>query len=733
MASRNKITTHATADASGFNRGLMSASKQASAFGKQMKSIGRSFSGAFVGLFAAQSLISFGKDIANTIVDFEQAMADVKAITKATEADFKALKISAIELGESTKYQAEEVAKLQKEFGKLGFSTKEILNAQRATLNLATAVNADLAQAAAVAGSTIRGFGLDASEAGRVTDVMAESFTSSALDIERWSESMKYVAPVARAAGISLEETAAMMSQLADAGIHGSLAGTALRNIMSKLVGTGGILKDKIAELAKEGITLASAEDEVGRRSQTALIVLGNGVGTLEAITTAYENASGAAQTMADIQLDTIKGQIILLQSAWKGLIISTGEKAEGFEDIKGTISNTALSMNNLSTAIRGTEKEADEFVKTGGFLDSTFMKVVKAIGSANSMLGRYQALMALGAEATNDMKKGLDGVTGAATGWTPPWLDPNKDPVEPKLGYLGLLKKDLSILQDQQLKADKENLLVINQKIERTQALIKAAQDLGKETEAEAEQRKIILATIKQVEMENNDFFGPEEEPLEVEDWMTQSFGGVKENVPVIREMTDALKDMNDESLRGAQIQESMLSVTEKWNEAGQYMSEIFGSIRKAAKATNSVFLEWIGYLINIMGTLSELMSVIRKVIVAKQAEAMGTAIANGSAYPFPLNILAIASSVAAVVAAFASVPKFALGGIVPGSSYNGDKVPSLLNSGEMVLNRGQQSNLFNMLNNGSNSGGRVEFVINGTQLVGVLSNIQKRDMVIG
>ena len=91
-------------------------------------------------------------------------MAKVKAITGSTDKDFLKLSVTAQELGKSTFFTASQVAELQVNFGKLGFSTQEILNAQEATLLLATATQSDLGRAAIVAGAAVRGFGLDASE-----------------------------------------------------------------------------------------------------------------------------------------------------------------------------------------------------------------------------------------------------------------------------------------------------------------------------------------------------------------------------------------------------------------------------------------------------------------------------------------------------------------------------------------------------------------------------------------
>ena len=108
---------------------------------------------------------------------------------------------------------------------------------------------------------------------------MASSFANSALDMSSFRESMKFVAPVAKSAGLSIEETTAMLGALANNGVKGSQAGTALRRIISDLGGTGANVSKEIDKLAKKGLNLADAKDEVGRTAQTALLIL-SGQGT---------------------------------------------------------------------------------------------------------------------------------------------------------------------------------------------------------------------------------------------------------------------------------------------------------------------------------------------------------------------------------------------------------------------------------------------------------------------
>lgn len=334
----------------------------------------RNLVGAFgivggVSLFAGAITNAF-----KTIKDFDKANADLAATMGKSRKEISALTEDQKRLGASTKFTATEVAGLQKEYAKLGFSQTEILNATEATLSLAAAVETDLANASMVAGSTLRGFGLDASEMGRVVDVMAKSFTSSALDIENFRESMKYVAPIAKASGVSIEFTTAMLGKLADAGIKGSQAGTSLRRILAEMAKTGKPASQALDEVAKSGISVNDAMDEVGRTAQTALLVLSKSKNGIDDLAKSLDNAAGSAKAMADIQLDSLQGKITLLTSAWEGFILSLEDgSGSGGAAVGRLIDNFTELLNKLSLL----EERSD---KSGKFFFNNWKKGVSEL-----------------------------------------------------------------------------------------------------------------------------------------------------------------------------------------------------------------------------------------------------------------------------------------------------------------------------------------------------------------
>lgn len=274
--------------------------------------------------FSTYQIYNWGRQAIETIARFERQMGTVRAITGATGETFKKLEQNALELGRTTEYTASQIAELQVEYGRLGFTTNEILKATKSTIDLATATGENLARSAEIAGSTLRAFSLDAEEMGRVTDVIASSLNKSALALDTFADGMKYVAPVARATGATIEETSALLSVLADAGIKGSQAGTSLRRIFTLLTDLGQPLSKRLDELAKKGITLAAANDEVGLYAQTALLVLTNQKRRVDELTEAFNKANGETERMANIIRDDLIGDFDRLKSATEGVTLAT-------------------------------------------------------------------------------------------------------------------------------------------------------------------------------------------------------------------------------------------------------------------------------------------------------------------------------------------------------------------------------------------------------------------------
>ena len=350
MAKLGDLVVHIGANTTKLNASLGKVQRNMRSMTSNFTKLGMSMSKAIT-----LPLALIGGASLRTAVKFEASMAKVKAVSGATAKEFDSLAASAKELGRTTVFTASDVSGLQLEFAKLGFSAVQINQVTGATLNLAQATGSDLAQAAEVAGATLGGFGLAATETERVTDVMAASFSSSALDINHFQESMKLVAPNAKAAGVSLEETTAMLAVLSKAGIKGSSAGTALRRILQEMQGTSGTLTERFAELNKAGLDVQGSMDEVGRRAGTSLLVLAEGAGDVQSLTNSYKVSEGAAKAMADVMNDTTAGAMKRMTSALEGAAIVIGDA------LAPALSSVAKFITDLSTSFTNLYKDTQQ------------------------------------------------------------------------------------------------------------------------------------------------------------------------------------------------------------------------------------------------------------------------------------------------------------------------------------------------------------------------------------
>jgi TP901 family phage tail tape measure protein len=234
----------------------------------------------------------------NNVRKFSKANSNLAAVLNTTKGAIKELTTQQKQLGASTEFSASQVANAQIELAKMGFTMKQIGESTAGVLSLASASGAGLSESAEVMSATLKGFGLNASESGRVADTMAASFVNSSLDMNKFRESMKLVAPIARAANIDLDTTTALLGELANNGLAGSIAGTGLKNLMSKLSNENSKLSKELGfsvknsedlvrafhELKKGNIDLTAATELTDERSKAAFLTMINGIDNVEAL-----------------------------------------------------------------------------------------------------------------------------------------------------------------------------------------------------------------------------------------------------------------------------------------------------------------------------------------------------------------------------------------------------------------------------------------------------------------
>lgn len=352
-------------------------------------------------------VLAIGTAAVTTGNDFEAQMSRVQAIAGATKNELEELTNQAIQLGSETSFSASEVAEGMENLASAGFTTEEIMEAMPGLLDLAASSGAELATASEIAASAIRGFGLEAGEAGHVADVFAEAAARTNAQTEDMGYAMKYIAPVANIMGLKIEEVAAAIGIMSDAGIKGEQAGTTLRGALVRLTKPTDKMLDVMEDLgisfydnegkmksltemismlqeATKGLTDEEQQYALttlfGTESLSGMVALINrGSDDLKDMTKEFEDADGAAEEMADTMLDNTAGALESLSGSLEsaGIAIQRALAPE-IKDLAKLIQGLVDDFTNLS------QEEQQNIIKT--------VALVAAIGPAIKILSKLSS-----------------------------------------------------------------------------------------------------------------------------------------------------------------------------------------------------------------------------------------------------------------------------------------------------------------------------------------------------
>lgn len=368
---------------------------------------------AAFGVSAALALGHVGKAGA----DFEQAITDVGAVGLQTRAQIKPLEDLALQLGATTKFTATQSAAAMELMARSGFSNAQIIAGVGGVLDAAAASGLEMAEVAGYVSDALKGFQLDASQATRVADVLALASSKTNSTIGSLGESLSNVASTARELKVPFEQTVAAVALLQDVGLDASVAGSALNTMMTKLAkppaaiakqmkkfgvsfkdAKGNMLpfQDVLANISKAAEKsggnmdrVAFLADLVGLRGQKAASNLATlfESGKVTELTAQLDKAGGSARKMADLKMDTLTGDITLLESAVDGVKVSLFDLNGG--PLRGVVQGMTewvTKNNELITSGVG------DFITDFKDALPTIIKWLRAIGASLAVFYAYAA-----------------------------------------------------------------------------------------------------------------------------------------------------------------------------------------------------------------------------------------------------------------------------------------------------------------------------------------------------
>lgn len=355
--------------------------------------------GAGMSAYAGARFIAPGTNL-------DSNMSRVQALTRLDKnsPELKALRIQAQKLGSETSFTAADAASGQAFLAMAGFTPESIKAAMPGMLSLAAAGSLDLGSTADIASNILTGMKMKADQMGQLGDVMSATMTRSNTDISMMGETMKYVAPVASGLGVDIETLAAATGKLGDAGLQGSMAGTALRSILGRLAAppkaaakaldqlsistkdAKGNLRDLptiLTELEQKTSNMGNAQRAeffkaiAGEEAFSGLQVLVEqaGNGALQELVKINKAASGEAKKLAETMNDNVAGDWTKLTS--------------GFDGLRTTISDSIKDdLRDLLQTMTSVIGKFNEFAKNNPVLVSTMAKIIVAVLAIIAAMG---------------------------------------------------------------------------------------------------------------------------------------------------------------------------------------------------------------------------------------------------------------------------------------------------------------------------------------------------------
>ena len=437
MAANRSVKVSLVSEVNGYIAGMEAASKKTRELGSEAEKLSQkrdAINNLGAGLTTIGAVAAAGVGLAiSKFAEFDAAMSDVQAATHESEANMTLLRDAAIEAGASTVFSATESANAIEELSKAGVSTADILGGGLAgALDLASAGNLGVAEAAEIAATAMTQFGRSGAEVPHIADLLAAGAGKAQGSVQDLAQALKQGGLVASQAGFSIEETTGTLSAFAAAGLLGSDAGTSLKSAilmlqnpsekagavmkqygievynaadgsMKSFSEIAGILEGQLGGLTDQQRNAALATIFGSDAVRAANVLYANGADGIQEWTDNVNDAGYASETAAT-RLDNLKGDVEALGGALDTALIQTGSNAnDALRFLAQGATGLIENYSNLSPAIQGTNLALGAGVAVAGTVGGAFLLAVPKIVEFRSSIdqmgpGAQKAAGAIGA-----------------------------------------------------------------------------------------------------------------------------------------------------------------------------------------------------------------------------------------------------------------------------------------------------------------------------------------------
>jgi hypothetical protein len=685
--------------------------------------------GSVLSGFAAFAGISVAiGDAVKASMEFEKSLSSLRSLTGVTAQELTFFKDEAIRLGSSTTQTASQVVDA---FKLIGSQMPELLKNKEAlssvtesAIVLAEAAEIDVPDAAKALTGALNQMGASSSQASEYINILAAASQQGSADIPYLNRAIENAGGAASSVGIQFNELVAAIEAIAPKITDAGSAGTNLRNIFLTLESSTEMnlrpsvvgLSNALDNLSAKQLDATELTKMFGKESVTAALALVSEKDKFIELASGITDTNTALEQQR-INNDNLAGSVAALQSTWEGFILTMNDSSGTLKTVVDYLTKIVEGARAAFSSLQALDEES---YKSGQKAFRT-EKVQNAIDDINELekggMSRKDALdweeslvknLYKRAESLEEKKQAYEEAMSM--------YDETGDSRD-KQAYEQ--SKEVYMLARNEKQIRDEILDYIEKERQKLEGVNNVQKSLNKETATGAKQKEkpteLQLASFNAENWANEEAKGLHNAlrkkiesgekikivPIEVD----------LDKIDIVDEIQDPLKD--------AQIKKA-----EEYTKTIQGIGYAMEDVNSIAQASGN----------QTVGFITETFSSIAQMIISLNSLAVANGVANAAALPFPANLAAIATVVSTIAGIFSSLPKFADGGIIGGSSFFGDKMIARVNSGEMILNQSQQGRLFQMINSG-NSGGNVkvdgEIKVRGKAMYIAIRNYMKSENV--
>lgn len=713
---------------SDFDKNIKKAKGEIGTFEKGITAMAGKIGSALSG-FAAFAGISVAiGDAVKASMEFEKSLSSLRSLTGVTAQELTFFKDEAIRLGSSTTQTASQVVDA---FKLIGSQMPELLKNKEAlssvtesAIVLAEAAEIDVPDAAKALTGALNQMGASSSQASEYINILAAASQQGSADIPYLNRAIENAGGAASSVGIQFNELVAAIEAIAPKITDAGSAGTNLRNIFLTLESSTEMnlrpsvvgLSNALENLSAKQLDATELTKMFGKESVTAALALVSEKDKFMELASGITDTNTALEQQR-INNDNLAGSVAALQSAWEGFILTMNDSSGTLKTVVDYLTKIVEGARAAFSSLQALDEES---YKSGQKAFRT-EKVQNAIDDINELekggMSRKDALdweeslvknLYKRAESLEEKKQAYEEAMSM--------YDETGDSRD-KQAYEQ--SKEVYMLARNEKQIRDEILDYIEKERQKLEGVNNVQKSLNKETATGAKKKEkpteLQLASFNAENWANEEAKGLHNAlrkkiesgekikivPIEVD----------LDKIDIVDEIQDPLKD-------------SQIKKAEEYTKTIQGIGYAMEGVNSIAQASGN----------QTVGFITETFSSIAQMIISLNSLAVANGVANAAALPFPANLAAIATVVSTIAGIFSSLPKFADGGIIGGSSFFGDKMIARVNSGEMILNQSQQGRLFQMINSG-NSGGNVkvdgEIKVRGKAMYIAIRNYMKSENI--